>query len=149
MGAAFPLVSLLIICAAAGFLVRELLLLRRGIQSQSWPYTEGTILSSRVKQAGQYDSTQYRVAVRYQYVVDGTTYTSRRRAFGLRYSTGRHDARKVADEYSAGTTVTVYYDPKNPKLAALEPGIAVENFIVLAVCLVFLVIGLRLLLARL
>jgi hypothetical protein len=62
--------------------------------------------------------------VRFLYEVDGRKYESDR------VSTGSSSA-SVRDvpNYPMGARVTVYYDPADPELAVLEPGLRWESFI--------------------
>ena len=145
MAGGVPLIAAVITGIAVIVLVRELLALRRGKQSELWPYTEGIITHARARQIGDIHSTQYRLSVRYEYEVDGKRYTSRRYAFGTRYITGFRNAQETAAQYRDQGQVTVYYNPENPRHAALEPGIAWDSFVILGVGLVLLVIGVRLL----
>jgi len=93
--------------------------------SQGWPTTMGTILyHTRTGQRfKEYDGdiyTNIEVYIRYQYAVDGITYTSLSidsidKPFKL-YPTS------YADRYPVGKDVIVYYNPKHPSEALLEPG---------------------------
>ncbi|MBC7813104.1 MAG: DUF3592 domain-containing protein [Burkholderiales bacterium] len=66
----------------------------------------------------------YQVAVRYAYKVDGREYV------GDRIKVGKHAAdvgtrsegEKQAKKLRAASKLTVYYDPKNPEMAALQLG---------------------------
>jgi hypothetical protein len=122
---------------------REVLSLRRSKQSESWPFTEGEIISSHVKSRhGSDGGTSYSAAVRYEYEVDGATYVSRTISFGSKLYFGRSSAQDVVAMYPAGEKVTVYYNPNHPKIATLEPGISVGSFIVLGLSAVCLFVGL-------
>jgi hypothetical protein len=145
MAGDIPLIPIAIIGVALFLLVHELLSLRRGKQSEFWPETEGTIIHARTRQIGDIHSTQHRLSVHYEYVVGGKRYTSRRYAFGTRYITGLRAAQETAAQYRDEEGVKVYYNPENPRQAALEPGIAWDSFVILGVGLVLLFIGLRLL----
>jgi hypothetical protein len=51
-------------------------------------------------------------------------------------------AQEVAAMYPVGEKVTVYYNPDNPKIATLEPGISVGSFVILGVSAIILLVGL-------
>jgi hypothetical protein len=144
----FQIVPLLFIIVAAWMFGREILALRRSKQSESWPFTEGEVVSSNVKSRHDSDGdTSYSAAVRYEYEVNGTTYVSRTISFGRKLYFGRASAEDVAAMYPVGEKVTVYYDPNNHKIATLEPGISVSSFIVLGLSAVFFIVGLWFLLS--
>ena len=144
----FQIVPLLFSVVAAWMFGSEILALRRSKQSESWPFTEGEVVSSHVKSRHDSDGdTSYSAAVRYEYEVNGTTYVSRTISFGRKLYFGRASAEDVAAMYPVGEKVTVYYDPNNPKIATLEPGISVGSFIVLGLSAVFLIVGLWFLLS--
>jgi hypothetical protein len=139
----FQIIPLLFSVIAAWMLGREILLLRRGKQSETWPFTEGEVVSSHVKSRHDSDGdTSYSAAVRYEYEVNGTTYVSRTISFGSKLYFGRFSAEEVVATYPVGEKVTVYYDPNHPKIATLEPGISGGSFVVLGLSAVFLVAGL-------
>jgi hypothetical protein len=98
----------------------------RGWQSRRWPATTGTVLESWVCEgegsSGDTPSTLYEPVVRYSYEVNGEKRESRQIAFLAVRSTSEAAAQKVVAKYPKGAKVTVYYHPKLPYLAVLEPG---------------------------
>jgi len=139
----FQIIPILFSVIAAWMLGREILSLRRGKQSETWPFTEGEVVSSHVKSRHDSDGdTSYSAAVRYEYEIGGATYVSRTISFGSKLYFGRFSAEEVVAIYPVGEKVTVYYDPNHPKIATLEPGISVGSFVVLGLSAVFLVVGL-------
>jgi hypothetical protein len=95
------------------------------IMSQGWPATEGKIDKSRIVGTGirGWDGEVFvetKAYVSYRYIVNGTSYTSSvvnsiKSPFSLY-------PRSYATRYPAGKDVTVYYNPKDPSEAVLEPG---------------------------
>ena len=95
------------------------------VVSQGWPSTDGKIITNRLVGTSfeEYDGDYYtetQVYIRYQYAVDGISYTSARLNsidphFSL-YSPG------FSDRYPLDKDVLVYYLPLNPAVAVLEPG---------------------------
>jgi len=75
-----------------------------GMQSNSsnWPSVEGQIMSST---GPDYSSDLSNENSTYDYIVDGTTYTS-----------------SCGTAYDVGTKVTVYYDPADPGVSVLSKG---------------------------
>ena len=95
------------------------------VVSGGWPITEGRVIINRLvgRSIKEYDGDYYtepQVYIRYQYVVDGISYSSSRLnaitpPFFL-YSTD------FADQYPLGKDLIVFYKPGNPAVAVLEPG---------------------------
>lgn len=127
-----PLVGALIaiglglILAVPGYFIRASV-----SQAQSWPKVEGTITSSGVtttdRDTGRRSSSRrsgeeimYRAAVRYDYVVDGKTYSGDRINFGQSSTNVRAIAQAEADSYKVGSKVTVRYDPGDPATSSLR-----------------------------
>jgi hypothetical protein len=96
------------------------------IESAQWPTTEGTIVKSRLVGTsvrgwdGDY-FTETNAHIQYQYRVNGISYSSSavnsiKSPFPL-YSSS------YVSRYPLGEDVIVYYNPKNPSEAVLEPGV--------------------------
>lgn len=97
--------------------------LPRMFASSGWPTTEGKIITNRImgQKIEQYDGTFYtnfEVFIRYQYTVDGTTYSSN----ALNSIDASSYPASFAGRYPSGKEVTVYYNPRDPSDAVLEPG---------------------------
>lgn len=100
---------------------------RRDQGTGNWPRTEGRVEASflyeheRRTAAGVVRS--YTPVVRYTYRVNGRAYESKRRNFlpdHTRTYADRLDAEAVVATYATGKQVEVYYNPNNPRQAALE-----------------------------
>lgn len=128
-------VSLLVtVCVCGSFIaifaIIGVVLYRRMQQSsaeekaaQSWPTTNGTILSSSLQWRGGAHGTQSQEAiVIYQYQVSGQIYQGRTVRAGEQFLTVRvpGQAQAIVSRYPASAQVTVYYNPANPSDAALE-----------------------------
>lgn len=95
------------------------------IASQGWPSTDGTILYQRLvgQKFKEYDGDFYtntEVYIRYQYSVDGVPYTSLS-INSIDTPFNRYPS-SYSSRYPVGKDVIVYYNPKNPSEAVLEPG---------------------------
>jgi len=91
--------------------------------AQSWPSTQGTILSSSLQWHHGPDNSSSQVAVVvYQYEVNGKSYQGQVIKAGERFLRVRRpgDNRAIVSRYPAGKSVSVYYDPSDPADAALE-----------------------------
>jgi hypothetical protein len=100
----------------------------RGIVMQAraadFPSTQGTVLDSRVEtHHDNEDGTSYTAKARYAYVVHGHRYESGKLRFGMT-SGGRKASESFVRQHPPGSPVTVFYDPANPALALLEPGVS-------------------------
>jgi hypothetical protein len=89
------------------------------LQSPGWPVAAGVITESRLTAPRKKGA---RHQLRYAYDVDGVAYSSDRTAFaGVLWSA---TARDRAARFPEGKTVSVYYQPGNPSVAVLEPGVS-------------------------
>ena len=92
-------------------------------ESLSWPKSSGTIEVSRVINAYSSGSVQmYRVDVQYRYAVGDQLYTSNQIVDGGYSGSDWREMQRVAARYLPKQNVDVYYNPKQPDQALLEPG---------------------------
>lgn len=93
------------------------------IASQNWPSTEGQIVSRTLlgQKFEEYDGDYYTSIegyITYEYSVDGISYSS-----SAVNSTGEsYFPYQTALKYPEGEAVLVYYNPRDPAKAVLEPG---------------------------
>jgi hypothetical protein len=106
----------------AAIIVCGFVTLFSGLVSLGWSETQGVALSADIKTHSDSDSTSYEPQVEYSYQVKGVDYRSSRRVIGD-YSSGFGHAKKIIDRYPAGSSVKVYYNPRDPASAVLETGI--------------------------
>ena len=113
MHVAFFIVFLLAPLGYGWFLVRKQRLVGA---STSWHKTNGIVRDIAV---GDDPDASASVAIRYDYAVDGKTYSGSRVRF---FDTYRNKAatNEVTERYRPGVSVTVYYDPANPQQAVLD-----------------------------
>jgi hypothetical protein len=91
--------------------------------SRTWPQTVGLIHLSEVKIDNSGDGTTYQARVRYSYTVDGTNYQAGRVYFGDALFSGlKAHSDRIVRPYQKGEPITVYYNPRRPREAVLEPG---------------------------
>ena len=86
--------------------------------SLSWPSCDGTVTHSEVG----YNDSKSIPTIHYEYVVDGIQYTGKRYCFGDFDSSAFGSAKRIVDELSVGSTVTVFYSPATPEKSVLVPG---------------------------
>jgi hypothetical protein len=90
-----------------------------GHQSENWPSTEGTIVSTEIERVGG----SYDVDVEFTYDVGGETHQRCNIGFGRsdEFAT-RAEAERFLAEYPEKSAVLVYYDPNHPGYSTLKPG---------------------------
>ena len=124
--------------------------------SRDWPTVTGRIQNVRVT----WDLTNYQESmpdreyyfeVQYAYAVDGQSYTGERfslgdgsNAAGRTYHSEDEARAAAAAAYTAGSDITVYYDPAGPEAAVLQPGAGLGTYAPLILGLFFLLVGVAL-----
>ncbi len=114
-----------IIIAGALGLITALYERHRAARSAGWPTTQGEVVVSKVSKVGNPTSLlpAYHEYVQYQYSVGGRTYrSSTAGAYGGFYA-GSKSSERLTNRYPVGLHITVYYDPKHPEQAVIEPGV--------------------------
>jgi hypothetical protein len=104
----------------------------RARASTSWPVVEAMVTRSDVftrkststgrNQAVSATMYEHYPAVWYEYEVQGQRYRSKRIIF-FRTNYTRSDAEVAVARYPIGRPVTAHFNPANPKVAVLEPGL--------------------------
>ena len=117
----------------------------RAIASRHWPKTPGIVVQSSgsSEQTRDFDrrssSTMYSADIRFRYQVNGGEYTTRTLHFGQTEGSGNSaDAALREFRYPVGAPVTIAYDPKDPSIAAVEPGYDSEVWLLPGAGLAFL-----------
>ncbi|MBN1452162.1 MAG: DUF3592 domain-containing protein [Anaerolineales bacterium] len=89
--------------------------------ARNWASTIGKVVTSRVEVSGG-DHTSVSPHIVFQYSVYGRGYSgSQIKAGDVHLSSySSRVAYDTVDKYPVGAEVTVYYDPENPQLSALE-----------------------------
>ena len=103
---------------------------KKSQEAKEWPTAQGKVISSEVDShwsshrtgATKTRQMMHSAKVLYEYTVEDNKYTSNKISFGDTSSSVRSDASKVVKKYRPKKEILVYYDPKNPKTAVLEPG---------------------------
>lgn len=99
--------------------------LPRALASPAWPSVQGVILTSEVREVGwSEDTSGWCPELSYEYPVAGRKYVSHNVELqDICISNLGSFARRVVERYPAGKRVEVYYDPRDPARAVLEPGV--------------------------
>jgi hypothetical protein len=100
----------------------------RQARAESYPTVEGEITRSEITE--HYDSedgTTYGADLAFTYDVGGVAYTSEKYRYGEMSSSDRSIAAGIVSAHRVGARVTVYYNPRKPDDAILQPGIAGQD----------------------
>jgi len=87
--------------------------------SERWPQTEGLIIESRTTS----NCILCRPTINYHYDVKGQSFVGSNITAGSQNYYNRGEAVSKIRSYAIGSTLAVYYDPNNPSIACLEPGV--------------------------
>jgi hypothetical protein len=91
------------------------------LASAGWPTTPGVVKSSEVVAYRAQGGRQYETKVTYDYTVGGTPYVGDRVRFGA-HAGPKAKADEDVAKYTVGAPVEVYYAPRQPQTATLQPG---------------------------
>lgn len=120
--------------------------------STSWNETEAKITGARIEviegSAAGNTPMRHLPKVGYTYKVGGTEYTGDTIRFAeldFHRRGSRNKAQKVIDPYSNYPTVKTHYNPADPSVSVLEPGVTLATFGAITDSLLWLVIGIAIL----
>jgi hypothetical protein len=77
----------------------------------------------------------------YDFTVNAAAFNGNRVAFGDYGSSISSHAQDIVNRYPKGKAVTVYYDPKNPHVCLLEPGVKLQTWFLPGFGFIFLAIS--------
>jgi len=112
---------LAVICAAA--LPRYV----RAKGSEHWPTADGVITGSWLRVSSGRSAPVYHAEIEFRYRVGSTEYQSKKVSLGFEHAQSRRGAEAVLDRYLTGEAVKVYFDPGDPSVGILEPGLDDEG----------------------
>lgn len=94
----------------------------QGLKSLNWKTTTGKVLENTIEERG-YPGGFFAPVLFYQYTVDGNTYQSAKYSFGFNVFSNSASVEEKLKQYPIGSEITVYYNPLNPKISVLNPGV--------------------------
>ena len=114
-----------------GIALNSIVTLLKAVQkagaSQGWPTASGSIISSVIESHRQATSnkgtyrTIYEPKISYRYQANGQPYQSSRVNFDVTGGyNSREEAEDIAQKYTPGGAVTIFYNPEQPAEAVLE-----------------------------
>lgn len=103
----------------------------RWFRSRHWSATTGTIVHAIIEDATRKDddSDWYLTRVRYRYTAEGKEYGGERQRF-VDDRSSYEEAQGIFQKYSAGDSVRVWYNPKNPAEAVLSRSVRTAYVVV-------------------
>jgi len=104
-------------------------------KSSRWPHVEGKVIESTVVdnfENSESEKAEFRPQVKYQYRVDGTDYTAEQFSYNRVVITRNEATSLVEQRYQPGHKVTVFYNPKHPEQAVLQPGLETKKIVFMA-----------------
>lgn len=135
--------AVLVLLMAIGLIQDRVRLLSDGVSSLQWPTVVGTVIDAEAEQiAGARAGPGWRIYVDYRYEVNGREYRADRLRFTRRL--GGRTRTQAADEllqYVPEGPVLVYYNPRRPERAVIEPGPDPRAWFGLAVGVLLLVVA--------
>lgn len=95
--------------------------------TKKWIPVKGKVLTSNIDcigYIGEDADRSYKTKIEYQYDVDGESYISKKVFYGDYIRANMpYRAKKIIKKYGKHQTITVYYNPDNPKKSVLETGV--------------------------
>jgi len=118
-----------------------------GRASMEWPQTKGIIESSKIVRMDD-KHIKYQIEMNYRYEVKGESYKNGRISLNSYPTRSARTNADIVNPYPVGKEVTVYYNPENPVISVLRPGISSITFIPVVIGFGLIVISIASLLAR-
>ena len=98
--------------------------LHQAKESATWPTAQGEVRGSSLETRGSLiRGNSYRAKVMYNFTVNEKRFSGNLVTFSDHRSGNPSHARDIVKMYPKGEAVTVYYNPQNPQVCVLEPGV--------------------------
>jgi hypothetical protein len=104
-------------------LVRSVAAYLRAKKSAHWPAADGVITVSQLREGSFKGMKGYWGQIEFRYRVGNKEYQSSSLSLGREHLVARESWEPVLDEYPVGKSVKVHYDPRQPAVGILEPGL--------------------------
>ncbi len=145
--------GIIFICIGVGILIIGFPNIKFSKESSHWPTTTGVVVLSEIKEyqsnrTDNFSGIVYGPHILYEYYLDDIKYLSDRYTFSpIRYG-NPDNVKKIVDLFNTGEKITVYYNPKNPKISVLKSGTNISSYIIIFFGLVGISIGVTVLLIK-
>lgn len=141
MGWPFTIVYMLLVLGCLYFL---LVSIPKTVMTKYWPKACGSVVVSKLEASKRLTKdggkiTVYSPLVKYRYCIAGQQYTSQKIKWADHRSSSKNAHQKVVDKYPVNSDITVFYNPKKPGVAVLEPGIGQGTVIITMFFLISLI----------
>ena len=135
--------GLILVVLGAGFSYWGASVVAHAWATNAWPSVSGRIVESRVEtyQDQSDGETMHTARVRYEYHVNQARRSGSRIGLLDHSSSSLRSMSQLAERFPAGAEVPVYYDPRNPAAALLEPGPPLMSFAPLLFGLLAVLVG--------
>lgn len=137
--------AIIFICIGVGVTILGSRVLKKSKASTGWPTVEGTVTSAETRiarhPAGDRARSSTKAVVVYSYSVEGIKYSSDRISFVQDGAGSGHEAHQIVRRYPFGKKVKVYFNPDDPRVSVLEPGMSLSSFMPLGAGVVFIIVG--------
>lgn len=112
----------------------------RAFKARAWPQVSATVTESSLNR--DYDGGKYyRFKVAYRYEVNGREFVGEKlRVHGNSAWLWAWPVERQVRQYPVGAVVSVYYSPKNPADAVLQPGLG-AGFLLMWALALFVLVG--------
>ena len=112
-------------------------------RSNQWPVIDGLVTESKLNEHDDHEGGKaFSCQIAYSYEVRGVSHVGTIIRAGVISSGSRQYAEHFVSKYKTGDRVPVSYDPGEPTISVIEPGIFFETFSNLLVGCVILLVGL-------
>ncbi len=117
-----------------------------GMQSRSWEPVEAVVITSGTRESTSHDGAgnayvMNELDFRYRYQVDGREHESDQLSFKKKDQVDARDIPGFIRQHPEGSALTVYYNPKHPEQAIMEPGVPTAGILFVLMPGVFVVLG--------
>ncbi len=116
--------------------------IQKAYESVHWPSVQGAIIVSHFSSDSDSDGTTYKADIGYDYSINGQNLSGSTVSFGAPNSSNASEIRAIVNHYPLGALVPVYYNPDDPSISVLEPGINWSIFFIAGIGALFLLVGL-------
>jgi Protein of unknown function (DUF3592) len=97
-----------------------------GLASLHWPTVSARVTTSALTTCSSNLGNWWTPDVEYEYQLDGRTYHGSRIRYSTSVSYHEEEARAVQAAYPEGAFLKAAYDPHNPEVSVLAPGVSSE-----------------------
>lgn len=91
------------------------------LEARTWPTVQGKVVHSSYGRSNSGKGTSYRPEVYYEYAIADRTFHASRIQTGPEVVSSKNEVERLVARYPVGKAVAVYYSPRKPSDAVLDP----------------------------